>query len=132
MGIMLHRLVQRELFGTGCGLGSRRRNGGAACVRISRKQVTAVLLMMMILGSWAVDSLHLNLVPRSMHQSVASMIDAECEHLPPSLIPSIDSTVAHNPLDDSPITFGSVVLLGVVCGTGLLALAVSSTQNKAH
>jgi hypothetical protein len=88
---------------------------------------------MMILASWIADSFHVQFVPRSVHDSVADSIDSMFNRLPSnSVTPDVDSIVAHNPLDDSPITFGSVILLGVVCGVGLLALGITSTQRKVN
>jgi hypothetical protein len=83
--------------------------------------------MMMILSSWALDSFHVQFVPRSMHDSVASMIDSGRQRFPTNSLPtSVDTIVAHNPLDDSPVTFGSVVLLGIICAVGLAAMALTA------
>ena len=100
-------------------------------MQISGRQVAIVLLMMMILSSWALDSFHVQFVPRRMHESVASFIDSGRDSCPSSrLLPSVDGIVAHNPLDDSPITFGSVVLLGLICAIGLGVMAFTVTQKK--
>lgn len=98
----------------------------------SGRQVAVALLMMMILGSWIVDSLHLQLIPTAMHDTVADFVDTQLSRLPSNNVtPSVDTIVAHNPVDDSPITFGSVVLLGVVCTLGLVGLFITSSQPKA-
>jgi hypothetical protein len=121
--MMLHKAVLRELY-------AKERRAGRRS-RMSRNHAAVILLMMIILGCWALDSMHVNLVPHSMHQSVAWAIDEEANRWPTStVVPSIDDTVAHNPIDDSPVTFGSVILLGVVCVGGLLILGFSASRKE--
>jgi hypothetical protein len=128
---MLNEIVRRELFGDSRVRQTQDTEGGRKPVQISGRQVAVVLLMMMILGSWALDSFHINFVPRPVHDSIASMIDTGRESNANSRWwPSVDGIVAHNPLDDSPITFGSVVLLGLVCAVGLGTMAFSMTEKK--
>lgn len=130
---MLNEMVQRELFGKSRMRDGREDEGVRKPVQISGRQIAVVLLMMMILGSWALDSFQISFLPRHMHDSVASVLDEGRESNSNSRWwPSVDSIVAHNPVDDSPITFGSVVLLGIVCAIGLGAMALSATQEKAR
>jgi len=130
---MLNEMVQRELFGKSRMRDGREVEGVRKPVQISGRQIAVVLLMMMILGSWALDSFQISFLPRHMHDSVASVLDEGRESNSNSRWwPSVDSIVAHNPVDDSPITFGSVVLLGIVCAIGLGAMALSATQEKAR
>jgi hypothetical protein len=128
---VIHKEVERELFGTDWRTRQRPAKVARRSVSLSGKQIAVALLMMMILGSWFMDSMHMEFVPREMHDTVADWVDTQLSRLPSSRVtPTVDTIVAHNPLDDSPITFGSVVLLGVVCVTGLVGMYITSSQPK--
>jgi hypothetical protein len=88
--------------------------------RLPLRHVAVVLLMAMIFGCWAMDSLHYSIVPRDIHDAVTDYTDPLTDTLHDArLVPGASQTVAHNPLDGSPITAGSVLLLGVICTLGI-------------
>jgi len=126
---MLHPSVERELFGI------RRGRNGRREVRerhfhLPKRHVAIALLMMLILGSWALDTLHVQWVPRPVHETVASFIDSQRDRVPTfRWLPDVDSVVGSSPIDGSPITFGSVLLLGALCVAGLAAMGLSSPNN---
>jgi len=128
---MLHPSVERELFGSR----RRSRNAGGQTttdrpMQIPRRHIAIALLMMMVLGTWAMDLLHVHVVPVNLHRNVASLIDGERDRWPVlSWLPDCDTEVAHSPVDGSPITFGSMLLMGALCVAGLAGLICSSQNN---
>ncbi len=88
-----------------------------------------LFLMMIIIGSWALDANHVSLVPARTHERFAAIIDAETRSWPIARLPSVDAIVAHNPIDQSPITFGAVILLGLVCSIALLTLGFTGPKQ---
>jgi hypothetical protein len=121
---MLHKRVQEELYGKDTCLAGLH-------PRISRRQIAIVMLMIMIMGSWALDSLHLFIVPPALHESAAELLQSVYRAIPPlHWLPSADTAVASNPIDDSPVTFGSVLLLGVICSVGLIIFMINPRKAQ--
>jgi hypothetical protein len=132
IGIMLHPSVERELFGKRRGLNPRRERE-ARQIHLPKRHVAIALLMMLVLASWALDSLHVLWVPRPVHETVASFIDSQRDRVSTfRWLPDVDSTVGYSPIDGCPITFGSVLLLGALCVAGLAALGFSSPNKGAR
>ena len=128
---MLHPSVLRELYGDRRKSRSGKSDNYVRQVQSPRRHVTAALLVMTILSCWALDLLQVRVVPRPVHETVASAIDSQRNHLPIfDWLPDVDCTVARNPLDDSPINFGSVLMLGAICVAGLLALGFSGQRTQ--
>ena len=127
----MHPSVMREIYGTGRGSRLSNSENRVKSAHAPRRHVAIALLMMVILSGWALDLLHVRIVPLQVHESVASFIDSQRGRWPMfSWLPDVDTTVAHNPLDDSPINFGSVLLMGALCVAGLAGLGFSTPNNK--
>ena len=130
--IMLHPSVERELFGKRRGL-NKRREATSKQIRLPIRHVAIALLMILVLASWALDSLHVRWVPRPVHEQVASFIDSQRDRVSTiSWLPNVDATVGYSPIDGCPINFGSVLLLGALCVAGLAALGFSSPNQGAR
>ncbi len=129
--MLIHPSVIREMYGDRRGSKMKHEGPRGTQFHIPRRHLVAALLVVFILTSWTLDTMNVRIVPRPVHEAVASMIDSQRDHLSVfGWLPEIDCTVARNPIDDSPITFGSVVLLGTICGGGLLALGFSKTKQQ--
>jgi hypothetical protein len=127
----MHPSVIRELYGDRRGSKLRHNGPRGTKLMIPRRHVIAALLVVFIMTSWTLDTMNVRIVPRPVHETVASMIDSQRGHLSVfGWLPDIDCPVAHNPIDDSPVTFGSVVLLGVLCAGGLIALGLCGDRQQ--
>ena len=132
---MLHPTVERELFGSRrkSKFGQRETNHGQTAerqIQVPRRHIAIALLMMVVLSTWAMDLLHVHVVPTNLHRNVASLIDGERDRWPLlSRLPDCDSEVARSPVDGSPITFGSMLLMGALCVAGLTGLLCSAQNN---
>ncbi len=79
------------------------------------------------------DLLHVHVVPTNLHRNVAALIDDERDRWPIlSWLPDCDSEVAHSPVDGSPITFGSMLLMGAICVAGLTGMVCSSQNHHSR
>jgi hypothetical protein len=118
---MINRHAQRELFGGPRKLGQ---NPKAARVKYKRhiplRQVLIAMLLGVIVTSWLLDSFHIRFVPETWHTAVAGYTDQYMYQFQSSkAFVALCQAVGHNPIDDSPITLGSVLALGAIVGVWL-------------
>ena len=124
----MHKFVHRDLF---CKprheRGRRRREPNRGGAQLPAQHAAACVLIIIILSSWALDSMHVEWVPRPVHENVAAFTDSMLDRLQQSpLFSAFYSALPRNPIDNSPFTFGSEILLGVLCAGGLIAISASS------
>jgi hypothetical protein len=130
---MLHPSVERELFGRRRQSRHHEQAATDKTVQLPRRHIAIALLIMTVLGSWAMDLLHVHVVPTNLHRNVAALIDDERDRWPIlSWLPDCDSEVAHSPVDGSPITFGSMLLMGAICVAGLTGMVCSSQNHHSR
>ncbi len=116
---MIDKLVYRELEKEAQKvrnlIRAERGLGPVKRLRFPLKQVLIVTLMLLILGCWVADSLEYHLFPEEMHNAVATYTDPVGDRWNDArLVPGASQAVAHNPINGSPISAGSVLVLVVI------------------